>query len=200
MKILILGAGRMGSWLAKELSQSHELSVYDRDRAKLAALSHGKRLNDPSEVEGLDPDLVVNAVTMAGIQDAFRAVLPYLRAGCLLSDIASVKTGLPQLYQELGRRFVSTHPMFGPTFADTGDLRDENAIIIKESDEGGKDFFRDFYARLGIRVFEYGFEELFPFEPLRVFPGLCRGHEAPGSPRDHLPKAPVRGQGTPFGG
>lgn len=32
--------------------------------------------------------------------------------------------------------------MFGPTFANLGNLQTENAIIIKESDHMGKIFFR----------------------------------------------------------
>ena len=54
----------------------------------------------------------------------------------------------PQVLIGLGEHpadgFVSTHPMFGPTFGKMKDLSNENAIIIKESDEEGKAFFREF--------------------------------------------------------
>ena len=38
--------------------------------------------------------------------------------------------------------------MFGPTFANLGNLQTENAIIIKESDHMGKIFFKDLYGSL----------------------------------------------------
>jgi prephenate dehydrogenase len=68
-----------------------------------------------------------------------------LPASCIISDIASVKNGLKDFYAGCGYRFVSTHPMFGPTFASLNNLSSENAIIISESDHLGKTFFRDLY-------------------------------------------------------
>jgi len=41
----------------------------------------------------------------------------------------------------MGHPFVSTHPMFGPTFASLSDLSKENAIIITESGERGESIF-----------------------------------------------------------
>ena len=37
-------------------------------------------------------------------------------------------------------RYVSTHPMFGPTFANLGSLNHENAIVINEGDYMGASF------------------------------------------------------------
>jgi prephenate dehydrogenase len=47
--------------------------------------------------------------------------------------------------------------MFGPRFADLQQLSDENAVIISESDERGKAFFREFFAAFNLDVFEYSF-------------------------------------------
>jgi prephenate dehydrogenase len=196
MKILVLGAGHMGAWLVEELCLDHEVAVYDLDRNRLKHFFHVSRFLDPSETEGFMPSLVINAVSIANIQEAFEAVLPYLGETCILSDIASVKTGIRELYRHLGRRFVSTHPMFGPTFADIRDLKNENAIIIKESDEEGKDFFRDFYKRLHLHVYEYTFDEhdqtisyslSIPFASSMVFAAAMKQQEAPGTTfRKHL--------------
>ena len=65
-------------------------------------------------------------------------VLPALSKDCIISDIASVKTGLQEYYEKSGFRYVSTHPMFGPTFASLNNLSNENAIIIKEGDHLGQ--------------------------------------------------------------
>jgi len=196
MKILILGAGHMGAWLVEELCLDHEVAVYDLDRRKLKYFFHVTRFLEPSEAKGFGPGLVINAVSIANIHEAFEDILPYLPEGCILSDIASVKTGIGELYNTLGRRFVSTHPMFGPTFANIRDLRNENAIIIKESDEEGKAFFRNLYKGLHLNVYEYTFEEhdqtiayslSIPFASSMVFAAAMKQQEAPGTTfRKHL--------------
>lgn len=196
MKILILGAGHMGAWLVEELCLDHDVAVYDVDRRKLRYFFHVTRFLEPSEAKAFRPELVINAVSIANIQDAFEDVLPYLPEGCILSDIASVKTGIGKLYNSLGRRFVSTHPMFGPTFANIRDLRNENAILIQESDEEGKAFFRSLYTGLHLNVYEYTFEEhdrtiayslSIPFASSMVFAATMKQQEAPGTTfRKHL--------------
>ena len=196
MKILILGAGHMGAWLVEELCLDHEVAVYDLDRRKLKYFFNVTRFLDPSEVKEFGPELVINAVSIANIHEAFEDFLPYLPEECILSDIASVKAGIHELYKTLGRRFVSTHPMFGPTFANVRNLSNENAIIIKESDEEGKAFFNDFYRGLKLNVHEYTFEEhdetiayslSIPFASSMVFAASMKKQEAPGTTfRKHL--------------
>jgi len=196
MKILILGAGHMGAWLVEELCLDHEVAVYDLDRRKLKYFFNVTRFLEPFEAKGFEPALVINAVSLANIREAFEEFLPYLPEDCILSDIASVKTGMHELYKTLGRRFVSTHPMFGPTFANIRDLRNENTIMISESDEEGKAFFRKLYEGLHLNIYEYTFEEhdqtiayslSIPFASSMVFAATMKQQEAPGTTfRKHL--------------
>ena len=190
MKIFIMGAGHMGAWFVEEFCLEHEVAVYDTDRKKLKYFFNVKRLLDFKEIESFNPRLVINAVSLPNTQKAFNDVLPYLSEDCIISDIASVKTGFNELYKNLGKKFVSTHPMFGPTFANVRDLRDENAIIIKESDEKGKELFRNFYKSLNLSVYEYTFEEhdkttayslSTPFASSMVFAACMKKQEAPGT-------------------
>jgi prephenate dehydrogenase len=190
MRIFILGAGHMGAWLVEEFCLDHQVAVYDTNRKKLKYFFNVQRLMDLFEVKAFEPELIVNAVDLNHIREAFDDVLPYLPETCILSDIASVKTDLPEYYHKIGRRFVSTHPMFGPTFANIRDLRDENAILIAESDEEGKIFFRDFYHSLKLNIYEYSFEEhdqtmayslSIPFASSMVFAACMKKQEAPGS-------------------
>jgi len=199
MRILVLGAGRMGSWLVEEFCLDHEVAVYDVNVRKLKYLFKSTRLSSLEEIQPFAPELVINAVSITKIRGAFEDALPYLPEDCLLSDIASVKTGLQELYESLGRRFVSTHPMFGPVFADLRNLRDQNAIIIRESDEQGKHFFRRFYKDLGLSVYEYSFQEhdetiayslSIPFASSMVFAACMKNQEAPGGTfKKHLDTA-----------
>ena len=121
---------------------------------------------------------------------AFDEVIPHLPADCILSDISSVKTGLHEYYEKTGRRYVSTHPMFGPTFANLNQLSQENAIIISEGDYMGRIFFRDLYQRLGLNIYEYTFLEhdrtvayslSIPFVSTFVFAAVMKHQDAPGT-------------------
>lgn len=190
MRVFIMGAGRMGAWLTEELCWDHEVCVYDADPRRLKYFIKVRRALDLAELSDFDPELLVNCVTLGDTVAAFEAALPRLGPGCILADIASVKSGLADYYRESGRPFVSSHPMFGPTFANIRDLRDESAVIISESCEKGKAFFRDFYARLGVRIFEYDFaghDETVayslatPFASTMVFAACMKHQKAPGT-------------------
>ena len=190
MKILILVAGKMGSFFVDLLSFDHETAVYDIDPKRLRFMYNTQRFTTLDEIEDFKPELVVNAVTLKYTLDVFRAVIPYLPADCIVSDIASVKTGLQDFYEQCGRRYVSTHPMFGPTFANLGTLSSENAIIISEGDYMGRIFFKDLYSKLGLHVCEYTFDEhdetvayslSIPFVSTFVFAAVMKHQDAPGT-------------------
>lgn len=190
MKILILGAGKMGSFFCDLLSFDHEVAVYDPDPQRLRFTFNAMRFSDMAEVDEFAPQLVINASTVKYTLDAFRQVLPHLPETCIISDIASVKTGLPEFYATCGRPYVSTHPMFGPTFASLSNLGNENAIIISEGDHLGKVFFRDLYSRLKLNIVEYTFEQhdetiayslSIPFAATLAFASVMKHQEAPGT-------------------
>lgn len=190
MRILILGAGKMGAFFVDLLSFDHETAVYDIQARKLRFMYNTLRFTSLDEIDDFKPELVINAVTLKHTLQVFREVMPHLPADCILSDIASVKTGLQEFYEQTGMRYVSTHPMFGPTFANLGKLSTENAIIISEGDFMGRIFFKDLYARLGLNVFEYTFEEhdhtvayslAIPFVSTFVFAAVMKHQDAPGT-------------------
>jgi prephenate dehydrogenase len=190
MKILILGAGKMGSFFADVLSFDHEVALLDTDPRKLRFIYNTQRMTAAADVREFAPELVINAATLRYTIAAFRDVLPFLPETCILSDIASVKTGLEEFYCECARPYVSTHPMFGPTFASLNDLSRESAIIISESSHLGKVFFRDLYRRLELNVFEYSFRAhdetiawslSIPFASTLVFASVMKHQDAPGT-------------------
>lgn len=190
MKILILGAGKMGMFFADLLSRDHDVAMYDVDPERLRFTYGVRRFASLDEVDDFAPEMVINASTVRFTIDAFHAVMPHIPPSAILSDIASVKTGLPEFYATCGHPFVSTHPMFGPTFASLSNLSNENAIIISESDHLGKTFFRDLYSRLGLHIEEYtfaGHDETIayslsiPFASTLVFGSVMRHQSAPGT-------------------
>lgn len=190
MKILILGAGKMGSFFVDLLSFDHETAVYDIDPRRLRFMYNTLRFTSLNEIDDFAPELVINAVTLKYTLQVFETVIPHLPKECIISDIASVKTGLKEFYEASGMRYVSTHPMFGPTFANLGALNHENAIIINEGDYMGRIFFRDLYGRLGLNLCEYSFSEhdetvayslSIPFVSTFVFAAVMKHQDAPGT-------------------
>lgn len=180
----------MGSFFVDLLSFEHDTAVYDVDPRRLRFMYNTLRFTSLDEVDDFRPELVINAVTLRYTVDVFRDILPHLPADCILSDIASVKTGLREYYADCGHRYVSTHPMFGPTFANLGALASENAIIITEGDYMGRIFFRDLYTRLGLHICEYTFDEhdetvayslSIPFVSTFAFAAVMKHQDAPGT-------------------
>ncbi len=196
MKILILGAGNMGSFFVESLCLEHDVAVFDMDKKRLRYFFQTRRFVNFEQIEAFQPDMLINCVSLQHTVKAFDEVLPWLPEHCLLSDITSVKTGLPEYYKKTGRPFVSTHPMFGPTFANLKELSTQSAIIIQESDEKGKSFFRDFYGSLKLQLHEYTFDQhdqttayslSIPFTSTLVFAACMKPQEAPGTTfRKHM--------------
>ena len=159
MRIAILGAGKMGAWLARELGARNEVAIHDVRRDRSESIRKATVLPTIESLSGFRPQLLINAVTLPETVGAFQAAAPRLEAGCLLADVASIKGGLPEYYAGCGFRFVSVHPMFGPTFAVMEALKNENAVIISESDPEGARLFREMFKRLGVRMYEATFVE-----------------------------------------
>ena len=180
----------MGSFFTDVLSFDHECAVYEIDPMRMRFLYNTQRFTTLDEIDAFKPELVINAVTLKHTISVFRDIIPHLPADCIISDISSVKTDLRAFYESTGMRYVSTHPMFGPTFANLGALSSENAIVIKEGDYMGRVFFLDLYRRLGLNVHEYTFDEhdeamayslSVPFVSTFVFSAVMKHQDAPGT-------------------
>jgi prephenate dehydrogenase len=195
-RIVVLGAGKMGSWFVESLCLDYEVGVYDQDPSRLKYFFNSHRFLNFEEIRDFKPELLINAVSLHNTLRVFRDIDPYLKEDCIIADITSVKNGIQEYYNECSRRFVSTHPMFGPTFANIKDLTEENAIIIKESDPEGIEFFRNFYQSLKLNIYEYSFNDhdqtiayslSVPFSSSLVFAACMKKQEAPGTTfRKHL--------------
>lgn len=190
MRIAVIGTGHMGSWIAKELSRNHEIAVFDLDKSKAEKIENVKILSELAELKWFNPELLINSVTLQNTVKAFHDVEQYISKKCMLVDVASIKGNIPGYYEKCKFRFVSVHPMFGPTFANMGLLRNENAIIIKESNQRGAEFFRKFFQKLKLNIFEYSFNEHdvtmayslgLPFISSMVFAACVKPETVPGT-------------------
>lgn len=190
MRILILGAGKMGTFFSDLLQHDHDVAVFDVNPDRLRFTYGVQRFASLDEVDAFKSDLVINAVTVKHTLQSFRDILSHIPPTCMLSDIASVKTGLPEFYSGCGHPYVSTHPMFGPTFASLSNLANENAIIISEGSDLGRAFFREIYNRLKLNIVDYTFKEhdltiayslSIPFASTLVFGSVMKHQDAPGT-------------------
>lgn len=190
MKIAVLGAGHMGAWLVNELAKEHEVCIYDTDFHQTETIRHAFILSSYSDLRDFNPDILINAVSLQNTIKAFERAAPFLSQSCLLTDVASVKGRIPEYYKKCGFPFVSCHPMFGPTFANVRQLEEENAILIKESDPGGAQFFNNFFRARGLNIYECSFEEhdemiayslTLPFASSMVFAACLTTSAVPGT-------------------
>ena len=85
MKILILGAGKMGSFFTDLLSFEHEVAVLESDPKRMRFIYNALRLQKPEEVAEFKPELVINCVTLSYTIEAFKSVMPYLQPYCIIS-------------------------------------------------------------------------------------------------------------------
>ncbi|MFQ5722037.1 MAG: NAD(P)-binding domain-containing protein, partial [Candidatus Aminicenantales bacterium] len=98
MKIAIIGAGNIGSWMAKRLREKNEVAVYDKisERArKISGVSHLRSLIDLVQFQ---PELLLNAVTIQNTVSAFNSSKKFLSDNCILADVTSVKGNLGEYY------------------------------------------------------------------------------------------------------
>lgn len=180
----------MGSFFCDLLSFEHEVAVYEIDPKRLRFMYNAQRFTQLDEIDAFEPELVINAVSLKYTLKVFDEVISHVPSTCILSDISSVKTGFKEYYEKTGMRYVSTHPMFGPTFANLGKLQSENAIIISEGDFMGRCFFKELYSSLGLNICEYTFEEhdktvayslSIPFISTFAFAAVMKHQDAPGT-------------------
>ena len=190
MKIAIIGVGHMGGWLAKVLSSGNSIAVYDINKSKTKSLDNITVLKELSDLSTFKPELLINAVSIRDTVEVFKSLESYLTKDCVLCDVASVKGEIPDYYMASGFKFASVHPMFGPTFANITSLKDENAILIKESDKTIKQFFKDLFTTLELKIFEFSFEDhdktiayslTLPFASTMVFAACMESTAVPGT-------------------
>jgi len=191
MNIAVIGAGHMGGWFAQELAkEGNQVAVFDLDPQKTQGLSGVRVLTAFEEFREITPDILLNAVSIRRTIEAFDACVPYLPDHCVLVDVASVKGELPKYYQKGKFRYASMHPMFGPTFANVQQLQEENVILITESDPNVKEFFRQFFARKELNIFDFSFKAhdqmtayslSLPFASTLVFAACMKNTTVPGT-------------------
>ena len=66
MKILVLGAGKMGSFFIDLLSFDHEVGVYEKDPKRLRFTYNCQRFQTLEEIREVKPELVIASILWRG--------------------------------------------------------------------------------------------------------------------------------------
>ena len=75
MRIAVLGAGKMGAWLAVQLASEHEVAVYDPDASRAESVRAAGTLRRIEELQVFAPNLLVNAASLVQTLPAFQAAV-----------------------------------------------------------------------------------------------------------------------------
>ena len=128
IRITIIGMGMIGTSLGMALRSADEkesplgqIQVTGYDRNNRATSDARGRLAIDREVRSLgealrEAQLVVVAVPVQGVREVFTAIAPVLPSGCVVTDVASVKSQVMDWARELlpaTVEFVGGHPMAG---------------------------------------------------------------------------------------
>jgi prephenate dehydrogenase len=128
IKITIIGMGMIGTSLGMALRSADEkeaplgqIQVTGYDKSNRATSDARGRLAIDREVRSLgealrEAQLVVVAVPVQAVREVFTAIAPVLPSGCVVTDVASVKSQVMDWARELlptTVEFVGGHPMAG---------------------------------------------------------------------------------------
>ncbi len=152
MRFAIVGVGKIGSWLAKTLAEQHAVAVYDCDVERCHAIGNIVTVTSLEQLLETAPDCIICATPLHTTKHVLSELDEISPKDIAFADVASLKEQISDFYTISGRRFISLHPMFGPTFADMTSLSGEDAIIIEESDSELAVFFSEFFRRQSIRT------------------------------------------------
>ncbi|WP_255195663.1 NAD(P)-binding domain-containing protein [Halorarius litoreus] len=151
MRLLVVGAGEMGRWLAESLAPRFEVAVVDTDpaAAEAAAAALDARVADADETF----DAVAFAVPMTAVEEAVAAHAH--RAERALVDVTGEMSASLDAMREHGPDLerLSTHPLFSASNAPG------NVAVVRDSTGPVTDTIVEALAAAGNEPFETTVEE-----------------------------------------
>jgi prephenate dehydrogenase len=118
MRIAVIGAGKMGVWLAKFFqSKGYTVVLADRKKKKLAKLKDlSVELTSDFKAAVQNADQILLCVSINAIEEVVKAISPALHEGQVVMDICSIKEAPVKIMHEHIKKglVLGTHPVFGP--------------------------------------------------------------------------------------
>jgi prephenate dehydrogenase len=118
MKTAILGAGKMGVWLAKFCKEKGDhVILASRNKEKLANLGEQLGVETADFVQAVKAaDRVMICVSISSFEEVVKQIAPNVRDGQPVMDICSIKDfPVKVMHENIKNGLVlGTHPVFGP--------------------------------------------------------------------------------------
>ncbi len=121
--ITIIGLGLIGGSLAMALRAADDyhphITAFDSDSTARAHAMDNKIIdNAPGSLDAAvkDADMVILCIPPAAIAETLTTIAPYLKPGCIVSDVCSVKQSVVEsakAYLPDNIRFIPAHPIAG---------------------------------------------------------------------------------------
>lgn len=166
-QIAIIGLGLIGSSIARAVHEKHVAKTIigcDRNEVSLAyAKKHGFLDNASDEFSAIaGSDVVIIATPPSALGEIAEAIVPHLKAGCLMMDVCSVKEpAIAAIAPHIpdGVDYVPAHPIAGSEqsgiAAGRADLFDKKRVVITPEEPPSDTLMQNissFWQTLGARV------------------------------------------------
>jgi prephenate dehydrogenase len=167
-KIAIVGMGLIGGSIGMAVRKKHlaeeVMGIARRKESLEKALEKGAIDKGATETEDSfkDADLVIVALPVGVIPETIRQMVPYLKPGCIITDVGSTKKNIVDTIDSfLPERlcFIGSHPLAGSEKSGIDSARDSlftNTTCIvtpgKHSPSGNVSRLRDFWEALETQV------------------------------------------------
>jgi prephenate dehydrogenase len=136
LKVAVIGAGKMGRWFTKFLTEEGDsVVVFSRTKEKMLALKDefGVEVAE-SNVEAVEGvDRVLLCVPLESLEAVLEEIGPHIRSKQTVMDICSIKeipVNLLHKYVKKGK-VLGTHPVFGPG---AKSIRGQNFVLTPVDD------------------------------------------------------------------
>ena len=152
--LVVGGAGRMGKWICRFLSdRGANVLIWD-PRCKLEGYASVKSLRQPAR----KADIVVVASPLGVCPEELRAVMDSSPKG-LVFDLCSVKSHISGILRQgakAGLLVTSVHPMFGPS---SPSPKNQNVVICSCGSERADKQASELFSKAGARVSSISLEK-----------------------------------------
>lgn len=153
-RVVLVGYGGMSRSLASLFKLAkHEVVITGRNLEKSEKLAKEFNLAYMPISQALQwGEIIILALPLEGILSYETSRFLYLAKGKTVMDILSSKASsfsrLEKTSEEIGFRFVSTHPLFGPYLNPVG----EKIVLIRSSTSGDMEEISEFWRGVGLTV------------------------------------------------
>lgn len=154
MKVSIIGFGRIGKFMARNLKDKVEVVVTDiEDKTQEAEEIN---ISFVSLKKALESRIIILAVTMKRLEETLIGIKDNIRPGTLALDVCSLKGFSCKLMKKIlpeETGIIGTHPLFGPDSASGSISGHKIALCNVRSRKNTFNKVRNFLENLGLNVF-----------------------------------------------